>query len=130
MNFNIYKLALLILFSLFYSCNNNKEKENMTNIKFYHYTHNFQKIEINKYVEREFKFSNIGSADLIINQVRTSCKCSLVKWTKKHIKKGEEGVILIRYSASYPTTFHENILVYYNGKDSPETLVIFGEAIK
>jgi len=74
-----------------------------------------------------FQFTNLGKTPLIINDVKTSCGCTVPEWPKAPIRPGEKGLIKIKYDAAYPGVFHKTVEVFYNGSDSPLTLNIKGE---
>jgi len=64
---------------------------------------------------------------LIINEVKTSCGCTVPEWPKTPIRRGEKGLIKIKYDASSPGVFHKYVEVFYNGSGSPDSLEIKGE---
>jgi len=45
-----------------------------------------------------FKFTNTGTAPLVVTQVTTSCGCTRPEWTKTPVEPGQEGEIIISYS--------------------------------
>ncbi len=64
---------------------------------------------------------------LIINDVKTSCGCTVPEWSKEPIRPGRKGQITIKYDADFPGVFHKTVEVFYNGVDSPYMLGIKGE---
>jgi len=95
---------------------------------------NFEKIEYNFGVLRygqvpiyNFKFTNQGDTPLFIQNVKTSCGCTVPQWPKKPIKPGGGGKITIKYDAAFPGAFNKTISVYFNGEGSPATLHIKGQ---
>ncbi len=89
--------------------------------------HNFNSLPYKKEAEYSFQFTNPGKTPLLIFDVKTSCGCTVPEWTKKPIKPGKSGEIKIKYDAAFPGVFHKEILVYYNGQDSPVKLSIKGQ---
>lgn len=45
----------------------------------------------------DFKFKNIGSEPLVIQDIKTACECTLAKWDKKPTMPGKEGIIKAGY---------------------------------
>lgn len=119
----LYTIAIC-LFLL--SCKKNKEIT-PTQIEFKTFTHDFGEIHSKKEVNKLFNFTNIGNRPLVITDVKTSCSCTVSKWTKEAIKSNESGKIKVIYDAKSPGRFKKTITVFYNGKDSPKELVIKGE---
>lgn len=95
-------------------------------IKFEKYEHDFRELELNSKATYSFTFSNPGETPLVIQNVKTSCGCTVPQWTTKPIKPGKSGKVKIDYDTSHPGIFSKTITVYYNGKYSPETLIIKG----
>jgi len=83
-------------------------------------------LELNESANCTFKFSNPGNTPLIVYNVKTSCGCTVPEWTKVPVKPGKSGEIRITYETSQPGFFNKTITVFYNGKDSPQTLTIKG----
>jgi Protein of unknown function (DUF1573) len=50
-------------------------------------------------VEHKFKFENKGDFPLVINNVSTSCGCTVPEWPKEPIESGDSGVILVRFNS-------------------------------
>jgi hypothetical protein len=89
--------------------------------------YNFSRLPYKTEAEYRFKFTNPGESPLLIQNVETSCGCTVPEWTKKPIKPGAGGEITIKYDAAYPGVFNKTISVYFNGEDSPSTLHIKGQ---
>lgn len=115
-----------MLFFFIYACSANGTR-NDASIKFSNEKHDFGKIAYKKEVAFSYEFSNPGETMLIINEVKTSCGCTVPEWSKSPIRPGEKGLIKIKYDASYPGVFHKSIEVFYNGTGSPDSLEIKGE---
>lgn len=76
-------------------------------------------------VKASFKFKNTGDADLIIDTVKPSCKCSVLKWTETKIKPGGTGEV----SAEIDTADKEGeqvkyFTVLYNGNPPVERVTL------
>ena len=127
------KLSYLFLFiTLCISCESRTNVENgissdkFTNMAFEKEVYNFGVITMGKSVSTTFKFVNSGNNPLLINEVVTSCGCTVPKWSKEIIKPNEISEITVVYDAKYPGQFNKTIKVVYNGKNSPKQLIITG----
>lgn len=72
-------------------------------------------------------FVNSGNEPLVIFQVETSCGCTVPQWSQKPIAPSKKGRIGVTYDAEFPGMFRKEIIVHYNGMNSPDTIVIRGE---
>lgn len=106
-----------------------KNSSGLTKIEFEKLNYDFKNITVNDTVVFIFKFKNIGNTALTINKLRSSCGCTIPNWSKKQINPEHTGAITVKYYSSNSKKFTENILVYYNGKDSPVRLSISGVVI-
>ena len=50
------------------------------------------------YAEHIFKFTNTGTAPLIINKVTATCGCTRPEWSQEPIEPGKEGFIIITFN--------------------------------
>ena len=58
------------------------------------------RIEQGEIVKYTMKFTNVGEDLLIITSARASCGCTVPKWTKEPIAKGEEGQLEVTFDSS------------------------------
>ncbi len=62
-------------------------------------SYDFGKIVQGKIVEHTFTFKNIGTADLVIKEVTTSCGCTAALVSNNVIHPGERGAIKVSYDS-------------------------------
>ena len=62
--------------------------------------HNFGDILENQKVETTYEFINTGKVDLLINDCRASCGCTVPNWPKTPIKPGASGVIKVVFDSA------------------------------
>jgi hypothetical protein len=94
-------------------------------IKFEKTTHDFGtlKEEINK-ASVKFNFTNVGTGDLKIVNVRASCGCTATDYTKGVIKPGGKGYVVATYfTKGRPGPFRKSITVTTNDVDSPNRIL-------
>lgn len=75
----------------------------------------------------EFIFRNTGKEPLILQNVRSSCGCTVPEWPKEPIGKGETGKIKVRYNTRITGSFSKSISVYSNAGNAPVVLIIKGK---
>mgnify|MGYP001556494817 FL=1 len=97
--------------------------------KFNEEKRDFGKIPQGIPVTTEFVFTNVGTAPLILAEVRPTCGCTIADYTKTPVKPGEKGVIKITYNAAAAMPFNKTIVVKSNAKTPEKYLNIVGEVI-
>ena len=117
---------LILIIALICSCSGSIVRNDAT-IKFGENKHDFGKIALKKEASYSFEFLNTGKTPLVIQEVKTSCGCTVPEWTKAPVKGGKTSNITVKYDASFPGVFHKSIEVFYNGPGSPTKLEIEGE---
>ncbi len=81
-------------------------------------------------VSHSFEFTNTGGEPLIINNVRSSCGCTVTDWTKKPVPPGGKGYIKATYNASHrPGKFTKTITVSSNATNPVVVLRVKGEVM-
>ena len=90
-------------------------------------TFDFGKIKQNSEGVHVFEFKNTGKDPLIITNVKSSCGCTVPTYPNEPVKKGDKGVISVKYDTKRIGVFNKTITVYSNAKNSPVKLYIKGE---
>lgn len=78
---------------------------------------------------RVFEFTNIGDADLIIQDVKSSCGCTVPEKPKDPVAPGKTGVIKVKYDTQRVGKFRKTITVYSNGTEAIKAIKIKGEVM-
>ena len=73
-----------------------------------------------------FVFHNTGNEPLLLNNVRSSCGCTIPEWPKEPIPAGETASIKVSYNTRIIGSFSKSITVYSNA-EKPVVLVIKGK---
>ncbi len=97
--------------------------------KFEKETNDFGKIAQGKPVTYEFKFTNVGEQPLILSDVQSSCGCTVPKFTRVPVKKGDSGVITVTFNAAAPGSFNKLLTIKSNAKTPVKYLYIKGEVV-
>lgn len=78
-----------------------------------------------------FKFTNTGTAPLVIHQAYSSCGCTVPEYSQEPIAPGEKGELLVTYNGrnKHPGVFKKTITIHCNTPNSPIRVYIEGEMI-
>lgn len=79
-----------------------------------------------------FKFTNTGTAPLVIHQALASCGCTVPSYPKKPIHPGQTGQIDVSYNGTgkFVGHFQKTITVRSNARDEVVRLIIEGTMTK
>ena len=81
-------------------------------------------------VSYEFKFTNTGTAPVIISNVQASCGCTTPGWSKDPVPPGKTGFVKAQFDPmNRPGTFNKTLTVSSNAEPSILTLSIKGTVI-
>lgn len=78
---------------------------------------------------REFKFTNVGKSDLLINSAHGSCGCTVPTWSKEAIKPGESSTIRVHYDTNRIGQFTKNVTIISNAQSGTDVLTIKGNIL-
>lgn len=128
-----YIFILLVLFS--FSCKDNNQNTDNTNlsaditsIEFENTVFDFGSIVEGETVTYVFNFTNTGDAPLVINNVRSSCGCTVPAYSKEPLNPGEDGFIKVTFNSSGKQGSQYKIVTVTTNTDPTDTeLVVKGE---
>lgn len=78
---------------------------------------------------RVFEFTNTGDAPLIIEDVKSSCGCTVPKKPEEPVLPGETGKIEVKYDTKRVGPIRKTVTVYSNAEESVKALKIKGTVI-
>lgn len=140
-------LGTLVILSLFSCKNNNKEtggEYNITNsasgngsesgglpiINFDEIEYNFGTVIQGEKISHTFIFTNTGTSNLVVANVKASCGCTVPKWTQEPIKPGKTGTVeLVFDSANREGKQTKSAKVYSNTEPNITELTIRCEIV-
>ncbi|MDR3047428.1 MAG: DUF1573 domain-containing protein [Bacteroidales bacterium] len=125
----LFSIALvLVCFSLTAQDNATEKAKNANApvITFSELVHDFGTLEKGGDGTFQFVFSNTGKEDLIINNARTSCGCTVAEYTKDPVQKKGSGIVKVKYDTNRIGPFEKTITVESNAENGPITLRIKG----
>lgn len=79
---------------------------------------------------RVFEFKNVGNAPLVIEEVNSSCSCTVPSWTKSPIAPGESGRIEVQYDTEIVGPIRRTISIYSNADEPTKAVKIKGKVLE
>ena len=71
-----------------------------------------------------FKFTNIGKEPIIVDNIRTNCRCIIPFWENEAIKPNSSGVVTLTYEVDKPGMFNKGIYVTFQNYKNAEIIQI------
>ena len=78
--------------------------------------------------KRSFILTNAGKGLLVIQDIVTSCGCTMVEYSKEPVRPGGTLEVKVIYEAEQAEHFDKTVTVYCNAEDSPLRLTVKGSA--
>lgn len=75
---------------------------------------------------RVFEFTNVGDAPLVIEDVKSSCGCTVPKKPEEPIMPGKTGEIEVKYDTKRVGPIRKTVTVYSNAVEPTKALKIKG----
>jgi len=127
-------VSILIIFSACQNTNNNSKNaetdtttintEGTPEFKFEKTEYDFGKLIQGEKVSYTFKFENKGDANLLIEDIRTSCGCTVPEYTEKPIAPNTTGEIKITFNTTGKLgKQHKTITILSNTGEPYELLI-------
>ena len=124
------KIAVLLFLGVFsISLNaqdNTTEKKDGPAFEFENETIDYGKIEKGSNGERVFVFTNVGTAPLIIENVKGSCGCTVPTKPEKPVMPGEKGEIKVKYDTNRTGGFSKTVTIVSNATEPRKVVRIKG----
>jgi len=76
-----------------------------------------------------FAYTNTGKTPLLLSRVRSSCGCTIPKWSRMPLNPGESDTIKVRYDTKRLGSFHKSITVLSNSGNGSVVLKIKGKVL-
>jgi archaellum component FlaG (FlaF/FlaG flagellin family) len=92
--------------------------------------HNYGIIEYNSNGNCQFIIKNTGAETLTINNIKTSCGCTITDIQQKDIKAGDSSQLTIRYDTKRPGAINKKIIIYSNDIKTPEKEIFIKGYVK
>jgi hypothetical protein len=126
----LFTIFALTVFAVTLSCSQTTSQENqeakLPKIEFSFVEFDYGTIQQGANGTCEFEFTNKGDEALVLNDVRSSCGCTVPAWPQEPIKKGGKAKITVNYDTKRTGPFNKTITVVSNASNSPVVLRIKG----
>jgi hypothetical protein len=76
-----------------------------------------------------FKFTNTGTAPLIISDAKGSCQCTIPEWPKTPIKPGETASITVHYNTTRVGDINKTVTLTANIEGGTKVVRIKGKVV-
>ncbi len=76
-----------------------------------------------------FVYTNDGKEPLILSRVKSSCGCTIPKWSRQPLMPGQSDTIKVKYDTKRLGSFHKSITITSNAKTSTVVLKIKGKVL-
>ncbi|WKD86038.1 hypothetical protein KCTC32516_01389 [Polaribacter huanghezhanensis] len=118
---------LLIANSIFYSCDKvNEYFREAPVVEYSKMTYDFGSITMKDTINYTFKIKNISKNDLILEDVQSSCSCTVTNFTKKNVKLNEFAEIKVMYVPIEKGKVKQDIVLVANTKPRFTILNLIG----
>jgi hypothetical protein len=102
--------------------------QDIASMSFVDTLHDFGRMKEGEMVVYEFSFINKGKKDLLINEAKGSCGCTVPEYPKEPIKPGEQRSIKVTFNSQGKIGYNEKtVMVITNGNPSILNLTILAE---
>jgi hypothetical protein len=99
---------------------------NAPDITFESEVHDYGTLDYGSDGNYAFKFTNTGNNPLVITDAKGSCGCTVPKWPKEPVLKGQSSSINVSYDTKRPGPFTKTVTVTSNAKSATKVLTIKG----
>lgn len=122
-------ISAILLFAVAFNLKAQSQDTTLV-IKFEKTVHDYGTIQQGSDGSFEFKFTNEGKTPLILNNVRSSCGCTVPSWTREPLPPGGSGSIKVVYNTASIGAFSKSVTVSSNAKNSDVVLMIKGNVVQ
>lgn len=102
------------------------EKSHVAKIYFVDLEHDFDTLRNQSDAEYYFVYKNLGSKNLQIYNIKSSCGCTIPSWNPGELKPNETDSFKVVYNIENKGYFIKEVLVYSNSESSPDKLQVLG----
>lgn len=77
-----------------------------------------------------FTYTNTGKAPLVLTNARSSCGCTVPKWSREPLMPGQTATLTVRYNTNNVGPINKTVTVESNASPSKVVLRIKGKVVK
>ena len=93
-------------------------------------TYDLGKVKQNVPATATFIVTNVGKEDLLIDEAKPTCGCTISDYTKSPIAPGKTGVIHATYNAANLGHIDKTLTIKFNGVDDIKSIKLTGEVLE
>ena len=129
---NLIGFALMALFAVGAFAQTEKtEKVSGPAISFDKMVHDYGEVKKGGDGTCVFTFTNTGTEPLILSGVRSSCGCTVPKWTGEPVMPGKTGEIEVKYNTNGVGPINKSVTVNSNAVAAPTAVLrITGKVVE
>jgi hypothetical protein len=127
---NVILISIILFTSV--SCSEKSEKKpgkKAAKIEFKDTGHDFGELKYGADGSCEFIFTNNGKSPLILDNVKSTCGCTVPEWTREPVRASGTGKIRVIYDTHRAGAFSKTLIVTSNASNSPVRLFIKGKVL-
>lgn len=102
---------------------------NQAELTFQKEVHDYGQIKQGGNGDCTFKFTNTGTAPLIISDAKGSCQCTVPEWPKTPIKPGESATITVHYNTNRVGEINKTVTLFANVEGGSKVVRIKGQVV-
>jgi len=102
------------------------DDKNAAEITFESELHDFGTIDFGGEGLHAFKFTNTGKEPLIISDAKGACGCTVPRWPKEPILKGQSNIISVSYDTKRVGPFTKTVTINSNAKTPSKVITVKG----
>jgi hypothetical protein len=127
---NIILISIILFTTVSCSEKSGKKAEKKAaKIEFKDTSHDFGELKFGSDGSCEFIFKNTGQSPLILDNVRSTCGCTVPEWTREPVHASNTGKIRVIYDTHRVGAFSKTLIVFSNASNSPVRLFIKGKVL-
>ena len=100
-----------------------QEDKNGPKIKFEEQQFDFGDVKQGEKLSHKFAFKNNGNEPLILNNVLTTCGCTVTEWPKDPIQPGKSGEIEVKFNTAGRMGKQNKVVTVISNAVSPQTRI-------
>jgi hypothetical protein len=112
------------------SAEGNIDTVNVAKMTFENNMYDFGEVKEGDVVKHEFKFTNTGKVPLLINNVHSTCGCTVPEWPKEAIQPGQSNTIKVEFNTKGKPDFQEKPVTISANIYPPTTKVFLKGYVK
>jgi len=117
-------LLIKLLFIVIYAIGQNAAETSQAELSFESQTFDLGVLSKGIVSEKKIKFTNTGSAPLLLKRIKTTCGCTASDWPKQPILPGNSDFLTVRYNTNAVGKFRKSLIIYSNASSPQTTLTL------